>query len=133
MDSLKIVFVLLRYSMSSLICSILDSILFILFFLLNPNIWFCSFFARIISGSINFVLVRRYVFKTQDKVIYRFCFFWGYVLIVTSMSAILISNMTLSLDFNPLIAKISVETLLFFFNFLIQRFIIFGRSNLKNA
>lgn len=129
MDSLKIVFVLLRYSMSSLISSILDSALFMLFFLVNTNIWYCSFYARIISGWFNFVLVRNYVFKTHDKVLFRFCFFWGYVLTVTSISAMLISNMTLRFDFNPLIAKILVETLLFFLNFLIQKFIIFGRSN----
>jgi hypothetical protein len=133
LDSLKIVFVLIRYSMSSLVCSILDSALFMLFFFFNSNIWFCSFYARIISGSINFFLVRNYVFKTNNKIIFRFCFFWGYVLIITSISASLISYMTLKLGFNPLIAKISIETLLFFLNFLFQRFLIFGRFHKKNS
>ena len=127
-DSMKIYFVLLRFSSVSLMTAALDSLIFYLAYRRLGNLALSQALGRAVAVAFNYSMVRRAVFfsKLQHASVLP-----KYLLLVclsgtASYAGIQFLNSRFHIQ--PLPAKLLVETLLFFANFAIQRDFIFGKS-----
>ncbi|MPN18403.1 hypothetical protein SDC9_165763 [bioreactor metagenome] len=130
-DSLRIYAVFLRFTLSSLICSLVDYIIFAIVFLLSAHVLYALITARVLSVALNFLLNRSKVFHSEGRFyaqIVKFCLlaialfsgsYWG---IVWTQKA---------LDWSPLLAKIFVELFLFLGSFVVQWSMIFSRKFIR--
>jgi glycosyltransferase involved in cell wall biosynthesis len=127
LDSLKIYFVFFRFSLSSLSCAAIDFILFALLFAMSENLLFSVVCSRLISATVNFTLARQVVFKSEGLLGKQAA---QYIILAAGiLSANYLAMRVLSEDLglNVLLAKVLVETALFFASFAIQNIFIFRR------
>jgi putative flippase GtrA len=124
-DSLKIYFVLFRFSLASLSSTLLDFVVFTLVTLLGGSILTALILARAVAVNLNYFLVRNTVFHSalgHRKTLPRYL---TLVLVSASVTYFLIRWITSTLSVSAIPAKAIAESLLFFFNFAIQREVIF--------
>ena len=132
-DSMKIYFVLLRFSSVSLMTAAIDTLVFYLAYRRLGNLAASQALGRLLAVVFNYSMVRRAVFFTKLR---HASVLPKYLLLVclsgtASYAGIQLLNSRFHIQ--PLWAKLSVETLLFFANFAIQRDFIFGRSQGESA
>jgi glycosyltransferase involved in cell wall biosynthesis len=124
LDSFRIYFVLLRYALSSIATALVD---FLVFYILTVNgmqVLSANMSARAVALWIQFMLLKKYVFKSRAGlsilVVYiAYVFFSGYV------SSVMQGEFTEHVINSPLLAKVVVETVIWIFNFMFLRDIIF--------
>jgi putative flippase GtrA len=128
-DSMRIYFVLLRYSFIAVVTAALDNLLFYTLFSLTGSVIRAQAVARIAAGIFNYSAVRKAAFLSDERhqvVLPR------YLLLVTA-NAILsyagIRFFSSALPIGVVPAKLLIETLLFIANFAIQRDFVFTRRN----
>jgi glycosyltransferase involved in cell wall biosynthesis len=127
-DSMKIYFVLLRFSSVSLMTAAIDTLVFYLAYRRLGNVAASQALGRTVAVAFNYSMVRRAVFFSQLR---HASVLPKYLLLVclsgtASYAGIQLLNSRFHIQL--LAAKLLVETLLFFANFAIQRDFIFGRS-----
>ena len=124
-DSMKIYFVLLRFSSVSLMAALLDNLIFYLVWKRTGHILGAQVAARLVSVAFNYSMVRARVFASKEG--HQVLLPKYLLLVVTSGTAsyLGIQFFTTRLAVSPMPAKLLVETLLFFVNFAIQRMFIF--------
>lgn len=128
-DSMKIYFQLLRYTFSSLIASICDFIVFIIAFNMSGTILFSLLTARLLVGTlVHYMINRRLVFRSRARVFSTLMKYYLALAVMGFLSYLLINLSLKHLNFAVIPAKIVVESLLFVFNFLIQRDFVFTSS-----
>jgi len=128
-DSIRIYFALIRYSISSLTVAFIDFSIFVISVPLIQNIITCNILSRLISLFIQYFLLRNFVFKQQKKVDYiQFLLFFIYCITMGYLSGVIQCALVESYSLNIILTKILVETILFFFNFLFLRDILFSNS-----
>ena len=126
-DSLRIGFVLARFSLLSLATAILDNVVFFLSMRAGAAIPAAQLAARVVAVSFNYPLARRAVFHSGRP---HRATFTGYVLLVAVngyVSYQLLTNLNRSLGWPVLASKVAAESLLFLVNFIVQRDLIFTR------
>jgi glycosyltransferase involved in cell wall biosynthesis len=126
LDSFRIYFVLLRYAMSSIATALTDFIVFLILTANGASLFGANMSARAVALWVQFVLLRKYVFKSNAGLpvfaaYVAYVFFSGYV------STVMQEEFIAELANSPILAKIAVETVIFVFNFLFLRDIIFRR------
>ncbi len=135
-DSMKIYFVLLRFSSVSLMAALLDNLVFYLVWRRTGHILGAQVTARLVSLVFNYTMVRARVFASRED---HRVLLPKYLLLVLSsgtVSYLGIQFLTAHLDVMAMPAKVFVETLLFFVNFAVQRLFIFhgrARSGVRKA
>jgi len=127
-DSMKIYFVLLRFSSVSLMTAALDMLVFYLAYRRLGNVAASQALGRLLAVAFNYSMVRRAVFFSKSR---HLSVLPEYLLLVclsgaASYAGIQLLNSRFHVQLLP--AKLLVETLLFFANFAIQRDFIFGKS-----
>ena len=127
-DSMKIYFVLLRFSSVSLMTAAIDMLVFYLAYRRLGNLAASQVLGRILAVAFNYSMVRRTVFFSKLR---HAAVLPKYLLLVclsgtASYAGIQLLNTRFHIQALP--AKLFVETLLFFANFAIQRDFIFGKS-----
>jgi glycosyltransferase involved in cell wall biosynthesis len=130
-DSMKIYFVLLRFSSVSLIAALLDNLIFYLVWKRSGHILGAQVAARLVSVAFYYSMVRARVFASKEA--HRVLLPKFLLLVVSSGTAsyLGIQFATTHLGVTAMPAKLFVETLLFFVNFAVQRLFIFhGRQDL---
>jgi glycosyltransferase involved in cell wall biosynthesis len=128
-DSMKIYFVLLRFSSVSLMAALLDNLIFYLVWKRSGHILGAQVAARLVSVAFYYSMVRARVFASKEA--HRVLLPKFLLLVVSSGTAsyLGIHYLTTQLDVTAMPAKLFVETLLFFVNFTVQRLFIFhGRE-----
>ncbi|MDO9562614.1 MAG: bifunctional glycosyltransferase family 2/GtrA family protein [Bradyrhizobium sp.] len=128
LDSFRIYFVLLRYALSSIATALTD---FFVFYILTANgmaLLGANMSARAVALWIQFLLLRKYVFKSEAGVsifvaYVAYVFFSGYI------SSVLQGQFTGHLLNSPLLAKALVESFIWIFNFMFLRDFIFRKWN----
>ncbi len=124
-DSIRIYGRFIRYSMSSLLCALLDLGLFALFAAIFqerhvmpvPTATCC---ARILSGCLNYTLNRKWSFKSRMPVrreMFRYGVLFAVIMICSAAG-------TCAMNYfipNAVMAKAIVDTALFFLSFYVQR------------
>src|SRR5580658_3211293 len=127
-DSMKIYFVLLRFSSVSLMTAALDLIVFYLAYRRLGNLAAAQSLGRLLAVAFNYSMVRRTVFFSKLR---HATVLPKYLLLVcvsgfASYAGIQLLNSRFHIQ--PLPAKLLVEGILFFANFAIQRDFIFGKT-----
>jgi len=141
LDSARIYKEILKFSFSSLSCSVVDISLFSLaFWLFSSNnipwpLLGATVFARVISSGINFTLNKKLVFQSKDAVFTQAVKYYLLCGVQMLCSWLLLEGFTMAGLKNVVVLKIFADTLLFFFSFGVQRMFIFGRRmpHEKNA
>jgi len=126
LDSFRIYFVLLRYAMSSIATALTD---FIVFYALTANgvsLYAANMSARAVALWIQFMLLKKYVFKSNAGML-TFTAYVAYVFFTGYISSVMQEQFALHIADSPLQAKIAVELLIWIFNFMFLRDIIFLR------
>ena len=126
-DSLKIYFTLLRFSLVSIITTLIDnSVFFVLTHPLGWVIWHAQIVARMAALLFNYRAARRAVFLKESSSLATFLKFLGLVIVSGTLSYTLMMALREHAHFALMPAKLTAETLLFFVNFLVQRDLIFA-------
>src|SRR5450759_4640951 len=124
-DSMKIYFVLLRFSSVSLMAALLDNLIFYLVWKRSGHILGAQVAARLVSVVFNYTMVRSRVFVSREA---HQVLLPKYLLLVVSSgtaSYLGIQFLTTRLGVTAMPAKLFLETLLFAVNFAVQRMFIF--------
>lgn len=128
-DSMKIYFLLLRFSMSSMFASLVDFIVFAITYNISLSIMTSMIIARIFSVNINFIINKHLVFHTKNTYMITVIKFYLAAVVMGSVSYFLIRTVTQHYGVNVLLSKFVIESVLFLFSFLLQRDIIFSTSS----
>jgi hypothetical protein len=124
-DSMKIYFLLIRFSCSSALAAVVDFLVFITAFRLGGSLLFSFVLARLVAGSLNFLVNRSLVFHSRAQIAATVARYFA--LFVTLGACAFLSIRALSdLGMNVVAAKALTETALFFASFAIQRDFIFA-------
>ena len=129
-DSMRIYFVLLRYYAASLLSAVLDFALFAIVYLMTHSI-LASLIAGRISSLANYLLNRRFVFKhgaVLNATLPRRGATWRYALLVLAIGTLSyggIRGLAVNLQWNVLVAKAVVDSLLSLASFSAQRTFVF--------
>lgn len=125
LDSLKIYFVLFRFTLIAIFSAGIDyGIFFLLYFLVIPKIWLCLVVGRFLSMLFNYFAVKHYAFYSQTEHVKAFPKYFGLVCLSTLLGYGMISGFTF-LGLGIVWAKLISEILMFCFNFIVQKFFIF--------
>jgi cyclopropane fatty-acyl-phospholipid synthase-like methyltransferase/glycosyltransferase involved in cell wall biosynthesis len=126
-DSLRNVFVFLRFILASLTTAGIDLAVFSFSYYLSRNILLSVFLARIVAGVFNYTVCRTLVFRSRKSIVKSLV---EYAFLVSTMAMISYSVLTAAvivLGANVYFAKILIEAILFAANFAIQQSVIFSR------
>jgi glycosyltransferase involved in cell wall biosynthesis len=129
-DSMRIYFVLLRFSMISLVTALIDNVTFYLVFHATGTIAGSQIAGRTAAVLFNYRSVRRAVFFSDQP---HFILLPRYLTLVAVNALASYAGIRLLTTFTPLgvfPAKILIESLMFIANFTIQRDLIFTRRPL---
>lgn len=128
LDSMKIYFVLFRFTLASLSSALIDYAVFILIYGLTSNLLAGQACARLVSSLYNYSVVKKMVFLSGEKVARTFPKYFALVIFSGTISYLLIRLLT-QFSLLPVIpAKAIVESLVFLANFAIQRDFIFVKN-----
>ncbi|MCD8214056.1 MAG: bifunctional glycosyltransferase family 2/GtrA family protein [Clostridiales bacterium] len=133
-DSYRIYREIIKFSLSSLSCFVIDYLLFSLFsvFLsgLNAGLTASNIFARIISGSINFSMNRELVFKSSESIFRAGAKYILLAVVILIGNTLVLNALVYGLGLNRFIAKPLTEIIFFGLSFFVQRLFIFRRQTI---
>ncbi len=117
---------LLRYAVSSIATALTDLLVFYILTANGMALLGANMSARAFALWIQFVLLKKYVFKSRAGLsifgaYVAYVFFSGYV------SSVMQGQFALHLLNSPLLAKVVVESVIWIFNFMFLRDIIFRK------
>ena len=123
-DSMKIYFVLLRFSFTSLVTSLLDQMIFYLAFQSGLPLAYSIVVGRLGSSIFNLTVNRTVVFKSRGTpgTIFRY---YLSMAIAGLIAFGMINFLTNSFGWPVMVAKVSVESLLFLASFVVNRDFVF--------
>ena len=125
LDSLRVYFVLLRFSFLSLATAIVDNLVFGLAFFASSNILYSQIIGRLAAVLFNYPLAHGAVFLLKER---RSATLLKYLLLVAAsgvVSYILINLIHTHFFVGVVWAKLTVESALFIANFTLQRHFVF--------
>ena len=125
-DSLRIYFVVIRYTLSSVATTFFDFIIFALSIHAGAGIMAANLISRSLALFLQYVLLESFVFRSSAGVL-RFFAFVAYVGVMGMLSGFLQIQLPLAAIVGIFGAKAIVEVSIYIFNLLFLRTIIFGR------
>ncbi len=127
-DSLRIYFVLLRFSIIAILSAMLDYGIFMLvYFLIARNVMAALICSRIVSVTFNYLNVRRYAFRSNEKHTHTLPKYLTLAVVSGIMAYTLITGFMNLFGWQVMWAKIIAEFIMFIINFLVQRDFIFRK------
>lgn len=128
LDSLRIYFVFIRFCGLSLVTALLDFIVFSIAYLLAGHIFLSFVIARLVAGSFNFMMGKRWIFYSKASVLPEALKFSTLVIVLMTLSYLAVNALTLHTGLNVFVSKILVEGSLFLISFAAQQLFVFNRS-----
>lgn len=125
LDSLKIYFVLFRFTLLSIITATFDYIVFIILSSLGVSIFASQFLSRLFAITFNYPLVKNVVFCSNEKDSSTFFKYISLVFISGTISLVLIEYLHTKLGITIVVAKVIAESVIYLANFTVQRDLIF--------
>ena len=125
-DSFKVYKEIIKFSLSGIISFLIDYILFIVFKVVLNNITIANIIARAISSTINYIINKNIVFKSNKNIAKSLLEYYGLVIFILLINTLLLN--LLSIIINPILAKLIVEIVLFIISWLVQKILIFKRK-----
>jgi putative flippase GtrA len=128
-DSIRVYLPLLKFSMSSMLCGILDFGLLFLLKGLSGNLLFSVVFARIISSLCNYLLNKHLVFPTdKKKKSTSFLQYYLLAVVILGCNYVLLALLNEALGVPLVLSKILTELVLFSVSYFVQHKIIFKKQ-----
>lgn len=129
LDSLRIYFVLLRFSIIAILSALVDYAVFMLvYYLVTPDVRVSLICSRVVSVTFNYLNVRRFAFRSHEKYIQTLPKYLLLALFSGVMAYALITGLMSLLNWHVVAAKVVAEFIMFIINFLVQRDFIFRRQ-----
>ena len=125
-DSFKVYKEIIKFSLSGIISFLIDLILFIVFKVVLNNITIANVIARAISSTINYIINKNIVFKSNKNIAKSLLEYYGLVIFILLINTLLLN--LLSIIINPILAKLIIEIVLFIISWLVQKTLIFKRK-----
>lgn len=123
-DSMKIYFLLIRFSCSSLVATSIDFIIFTTTYMLGKDILTAMILARLVSGGVNFYVNKSLVFHNREGASPLLVKYIILFIAIGVLSYLSIRTMA-GFGINVIAAKVLAESVLFLASFTIQRDFIF--------
>jgi putative flippase GtrA len=133
LDSFKIYLVFLRFNISSLLAVAIDNSVFVLMQLMGWTVLASLAAARLGSGGVNYLLNKRFVFRSDRSHRTAALLYAATVLALGACSYALIGLLQSHLGMNVFAAKILAETALYFASFSVQKEIVFATRSRPGA
>lgn len=127
-DSFQIYSALLRFCGSSLLGALVDYGIFWLLLYAKVPILGATYLARCVSGCVNFACNRRVVFKSRGKISGQVFKYIVTAIIISTLSGLGVTALNVYLSFPPVLAKLLVDTILYFASYYVQANYIFKRA-----
>ena len=125
-DSFKVYKEIIKFSLSDIISFLIDLILFIVFKVVLNNITIANVIARAISSTINYIINKNIVFKSNKNIAKSLLEYYGLVIFILLINTLLLN--LLSIIINPILAKLIIEIILFIISWFVQKSLIFKRK-----
>ncbi len=129
LDSLRIYFVFLRFSASSLLTAVVDNAVFVLVHLISSKVFLSIVIARLLAGSLNFMLGKKIVFKSKERVMPEIAKYATLVSVFMLISYGMVTAMVAFAGINVYAAKLLTEGSLFLASFAAQSLLVFSRPD----
>ncbi len=126
-DSLRIYLVIFKYMCSSALAIVIDYLVFFILAGHTGNLFLLTYSGRICSSVVNFLVNKKLVFGSNEKGVTQAVKYFLLVFLSGTISAAIVSMVQILIN-NLYISKVLVEMLLFFFNFYIQKNMIFVKK-----
>jgi glycosyltransferase involved in cell wall biosynthesis len=126
LDSVQIYFVLLRYVASSLVTEAVDILVFATIMLWSNDLLLSNVLGRLVAIWVQFTLLQRFVFRLRGNA-KMFAAYLGLVVVSGIVSTAMQVQFANLIPY-PVPAKILAEVLVFLFNFLFLRDLVFGEA-----
>lgn len=128
-DSTKIYFVIFRYTLASLTSALVDYIIFISLFAVFNSTPLSIIGARSVSLFVNYALLHYKVYYSERRPAVTFPRYIGLVIFSGVLATVCIDLLRNNYGWNVSLAKVFVEAIIYFFNFLMNTLFVFvGRS-----
>lgn len=124
-DSYKIYKEIFKYSQGAIISFIIDYLLYTLFNTLKFKVATSNIIARIISSLINYNINKKYVFQKSNK--YSFIKYYLLVIANILINTFILTKIIGLFKTNIYLAKLIIEIIMFFINYLIQKLLIYKK------
>jgi len=128
LDSLRIYFVFLRFSAASLATAAVDYAVFTAIYFFSRNIFLSIVAARIIAGTMNFILGKKLVFKSKGSALPEIFRYAALVAFFMLVSYGLVTSLVVFLGLGVFTAKLLAETGLFLASFAAQDSFVFTKG-----
>lgn len=132
LDSARIYFVFLRFSMASIVSAIIDFAVFFIAQYFYGSVILSMALARLAAGTVNFIMGRRFTFKSRGPIVAEFVKYWLLVALHLLVSYSVV-RMLVEASTGVYVAKLIAEGAMFIFSFLIQRSYVFNSPNVPVA
>jgi putative flippase GtrA len=130
LDSFRIYFLLLRFTIASLVAAVIDNAIFLLVYPATGSIVIGQVAGRTVASAVNYSMARRFVFAARE-VRGALPKYAATVVLLGFLSFALIRVLSAELHVPVPLAKIFAETTIYVCSFLIQRHIVFRRSAVR--
>lgn len=127
LDSMRIYFLLIRFAAVSLSTAVLDNLVFLAAFHFLSHVLASLVLGRLVASLFQYYMNKTSVFHARVRTSRAFPRYWLSMLFFAAVSYGFI-NVLLSLGFAVPYAKLSAETILFAFSFVVQRDFVFHQS-----
>lgn len=125
LDSLSIYAVLFRHIGNSLLTAMIDYVVFVISFTLGFSLLASMVCGRIIAGSFNFIVGKKFVFKSKGNVKFEIFSYAVLTIILMLISMKSIAAFSAYSGISEILVKPFCEAGIFAISFLVQRFFIF--------
>lgn len=128
-DSIRIYLPIMKFSLSSITCGVLDFGLLFLLKSFTDNLLFSVVGARVVSSLTNYLMNRNLVFnENKGRKSTTLIQYYLLVLVIMGLNYLLISLFNENLGLSLFISKILTEIILFTFSYSIQHRVIFKKA-----
>ena len=128
-DSVRIYKEILKFSASSLASFVVDYSMFCILSALTGTVALSNVLARIVSGSVNYTLNRKLVFKSNAGVGRSLLQYAALACSILAVNTMMLWLLASAIGFNRYAAKLIVEALLFIISYLVQKRWIFRKKD----
>lgn len=128
-DSIRVYLPILKFSLSSVTCGILDFIMLLLFKGIFGNLLLSVVAARVISSLCNYFLNRHLVFDANNKrKLATLIEYYLLAVVILGCNYLIISFLNETLGISLIISKLLTEAILFTASYMVQHKIIFKKN-----
>lgn len=131
-QSLKLYFIFIRYAVVGFTSFIIDVSVFALIFLSTHDKFYSLLVGRVISGSFNFYFNKYLVYRSLNKSLTKreALYYLSLAVVIFILSYTSITELSAHFHISVVVAKIVVDIILFFINFLVQKHLFKSRATI---